>query len=75
MFLENEGEGNHFSGRDPVKISNSRISVFAEKVARLQYFAKLFCNVLLFDVTYHNYHVWMEIVLQIQSYRSISDFG
>ena len=31
----------------------------------MECFANLFCNVVLFDEFYHNYHVWMEKVLQI----------
>ena len=31
----------------------------------------IFCSVVLFDVFYHNYHVWMKIVFQTKFY---SDF-
>ena len=54
-----------FSGTDPGKIANFQISIVVEKGAEVEYFANFFCNVVLFHTFYHNYHVWMENVLQI----------
>ena len=39
---------------------------YREKVAIFEHFVNIFCSLVLFDVFHHNYHVWMEIVLQIQ---------
>ena len=36
-----------------------------KKGAEVEYFANVFCNVVLFDAFYHKYHVWMENELQI----------
>ena len=57
--------GRQFFGTDPGKIANSKVSIIAKKGAEFEYFANFLFNVVLFDVFYHNYHVWMEIVLQI----------
>ena len=53
------------SGTDPGKIGNFQISIIAEKGAEFKYFANFFRLEVLFDVFYNNYHVCMEIVLQI----------
>ena len=57
--------GRQFSGTDPGKVANSQISIITKKGAEFEYFANFFCNVVLFDVFYHHYHVWVEIVLQM----------
>ena len=67
--------GGQFSGTDPGNIANSQISIIVKKGAKLQYFANLLCSEVLFDVFHHNYHVWMDIVLQIKFNRDFPDFG
>ena len=63
------GEGRQLSGIGLGNIAKSQISIIAkkvaEKVAKCQYFANFFRGVALFDVFYHNFDIWMEIVLLI----------
>ena len=63
-ILRNEGEGGNFLG---LTLEKSQILNFqlSRRVAKLEYFANIFCRVVLFDVFYHNYHRWMEILLRI----------
>ena len=67
------GGGRRFSGTDPGKIANFQISIIVKNGAEAEYFAN-FCNVVLFDAVYHNYHVWLKNVLQIQFCRDFLDF-
>ena len=57
-----------FSVTNPGKIAHSKISIMAKKGVEVECFANVLCNVVLFDASYHNYHVWMENVLQIEFY-------
>ena len=52
-ILTNEGR-RKFSGTDPGKITNSHISIFAEKVANLRCFANFFRRKVSFDVLNHH---------------------
>ena len=70
------GGGRQFSWADPGKISNSLESQLLRKKAQITIFCEfLLYGVVLFDVFYHNYHVWMEIVVQIKSHCDFPDFG
>ena len=57
------GAGSRFSETDLAKIANSQISIIAKKGAGWNILQISFAMVL-FDALYHNYHVWMKIVLQ-----------
>ena len=46
-----------------------------KKAAKFEYFANLYCSLVLFDVLDHYHHVWMKIVLKTHLYRDFSDFG
>ena len=63
-FLTYEGEGDNFLGLTLEKSQIAELN-FAKKVGGLEFFGNLFCRIVLFDVFYRNYHVWMEFVLQI----------
>ena len=59
---------------DPGKIANSRISIVAKK-DRITILCEFLSQCVLFDVLYHNYHVWIEIELQVKFYRYFPDLG
>ena len=63
-ILTNEGERDNFLGMTLAKSKFSNIN-FLENVAKFKCFANLLCGLVVFDVFYHYYYVWMETVLHI----------
>ena len=64
-ILTNEGEGDNYLGLTLEKSQVLKSQIIVENVAKFQYSVNFFCGVVLFHAFNHNYHVWMENVLQI----------
>ena len=73
-YFNKKGEGDNFR---TLTLEKSQIleCQSSQKKEKNYNILQLFRSVELFDVFYHNHHVWMDIVLQIKFYCDFPDFG